>query len=374
LLLLSFGAFWTVTLEMLPAGLLPSMSADLDVSPARIGLLVTVWALTVGLSTVPLSRVTRSWGRPRVLASALAVLGAATVLTALAPGYGAVAATRFVAAAGHGLFWSVLMVYASSIAPDGRTGRAISIVLGGPILANVVGLPLGTSVSASLGWRPVVGVVGAFLVAGAVLLRRLPEVPASTAAPATAAGGRDANARLMFGGALLGALALFAHFAVFTFVSELVTGAWAFEARDLGGLLLVFGVMGALGLVASGAIPDRFADHSLVAVVLALSVAFGLLAVVHGPVAVLVLVAIWGLLLGMLPPLLQSRVIGVASPDYRDVAGAILVTVFNLGIAAGALAGGQVIQFLGLPSLLPIAAVATATSAVGLVILMRGAR
>jgi predicted MFS family arabinose efflux permease len=67
-------------------------------------------------------------------------------------------------------------------------------------------------------------------------------------------------------------------------------------------------------------------------------------------------------------------VIGVASPDYRDVAGAILVTVFNLGIAAGALAGGQVIQFLGLPSLLPIAAVATATSAVGLVILMRGAR
>lgn len=188
LLLLSFGAFWTVTLEMLPAGLLPSMSADLDVSPARIGLLVTVWALTVGVSTVPLSRATRHWGRPRVLATSLAVLGAATLLTALAPGYGAVAATRFLAAAGHGLFWSVLMVYAASIAPEGRSGRAISIVLAGPILANVVGLPLGTALATPLGWRPVVAVVGALMVAGAVLLHRLPEIPRPVSSVTTAKG------------------------------------------------------------------------------------------------------------------------------------------------------------------------------------------
>jgi predicted MFS family arabinose efflux permease len=373
LLLLSFGAFWTVTLEMLPAGLLPSMSADLGVSPPRIGLLVTLWALTVGLSSVPLSRATRAWGRPRVLATALAVLGASTVLTALAPGYGAVAATRLVAAAGHGLFWSVLMVYAASIAPEGRSGRAVSIVLGGPLLANVVGLPLGTALAAPWGWRSVVGVVGAVMVVGAVLLRRLPEIPVPSGAPGTAGGRRDATAPLVISGALLGALALLAHFAVFTFVSELVTGAWALESGDLGRLLLVFGGTGAVGLLVSGALPDRSAQHCLVGVVLALSGTFALLAAVRGPVAVLTLVAGWGLLLGMLPPLLQSRVIGVASPDYRDAAGAILVTVFNLGIAAGALAGGQVIQRLGLSLLLPLAAAVTATSAIGLVALMRRA-
>jgi predicted MFS family arabinose efflux permease len=374
LLLLSFGAFWTVTLEMLPAGLLPSMSADLGVSPTRIGLLVTLWALTVGLSTVPLSRATRSWGRPRVLATALAVLGASTVVTALAPAYGAVAATRLVAAAGHGLFWSVLMVYAASIAPEGRSGRAISIVLGGPLLANVVGLPLGTALAGPLGWRGVVGGVGALMVVGAVLLRRLPEVPAPPGARVTAAGRRDATAPLVIGGALLGALALLAHFAVFTFVSELVTGPWALEAGDLSGLLLVFGVTGAVGLLVAGALPDRFGPHFLVGVVLALSGTFALLAVVRSPAPVLTLVAGWGLLLGMLPPLLQSRVIGVASPGYRDVAGAILVTVFNLGIAAGALAGGQVVQHLGQSLLLPIAAVVMASSGTGLVVLMRRAR
>jgi predicted MFS family arabinose efflux permease len=309
-----------------------------------------------------------------VLATALAVLGASTVVTALAPAYGAVAATRLVAAAGHGLFWSVLMVYAASIAPEGRSGRAISIVLGGPLLANVVGLPLGTALAGPLGWRGVVGGVGALMVVGAVLLRRLPEVPAPPGARVTAAGRRDATAPLVIGGALLGALALLAHFAVFTFVSELVTGPWALEAGDLSGLLLVFGVTGAVGLLVAGALPDRFGPHFLVGVVLALSGTFALLAVVRSPAPVLTLVAGWGLLLGMLPPLLQSRVIGVASPGYRDVAGAILVTVFNLGIAAGALAGGQVVQHLGQSLLLPIAAVVMASSGTGLVVLMRRAR
>jgi len=101
-----------------------------------------------------------------------------------------------------------------------------------------------------------------------------------------------------------------AHFAVFTFVSELATGAWALEADDLGGLLLVFGVTGAAGLPLSGALPDRFAQHSLVPVVIALAVTLALLAVARGPVAVVSLVAGWSLVLGMLPPLLQSRVIG----------------------------------------------------------------
>lgn len=373
LLLLSIGAFWTVTLQMLPAGLLPSMSADLNVSPARIGLLVTVWALTVGLSTVPLSRATRRWGRPRVLATSLAVLGAATVLTALAPGYGAVAATRLLAAAGHGLFWSVLMVYAASIAPQGRSGRAISIVLGGPVLANVLGLPLGTALAGPFGWRPVVGVVGALMVLGAVPLRRLPEAPAAPPSSGTGARRHDATAPVVVGGAVLGALALLAHFAVFTFVSELATGEWGFEAADLGGLLLVFGVAGAVGLVLAGALPDRFSAHLLIGVVVALAGTFAALAAVQPPVAVTGLIAIWGVLLGMLPPLLQSRVIGVASAAYRDTAGAILVTVFNLGVAAGALAGGQIIDRLDLSLLLPIAAPVTATSALGLFLLARRA-
>jgi len=372
LALLSFGAFWTVTLEMLPAGLLPAMSADLDVRPSRIGLLVTAWALTVGLTTIPLSRATRTWRRPAVLAAALLVLGLATVLTAIAPTYLSVAAARVVAAAGHGLFWAVLMVYATSLAPEGLAGRAISVVLAGPTLASVIGLPLGTWLSEPFGWRAVVGTVGVAMVAGAALMHRLlPDDVRPDTGPERR-DGRDPTARLVLGGAMLGALALLAHFAAFTFVAPLVTRSWELGTDSVGALLLVFGIAGAAGLTASGAVPDRLGHHALVSVVALLSGTFAILGAVGQQAwAVYVLVAGWGVLIGMLPPLLQARVIGVASPAYRDAAGAILVTLFNLGIAAGAVVGGGVIDGWGLSRLLPVAAVASALSAVGLVVLGR---
>ncbi|WP_248579833.1 MFS transporter [Nocardioides sp. InS609-2] len=372
LLLLAFGAFWTVTLEMLPAGLLPAMGADLGVRPSRVGLLVTVWALTVGITTVPLSRATRRWRRPSVLAMSLVVLGLSTVLTAIAPTYLTVAATRLIAAAGHGLFWSVLLVYAASLAPEGLAGRAISVVLAGPILASVIGLPLGTWLAGPFGWRWVVGTVGAAMVLGALMLvRLLPDDDVPRVVPAEREG-RDPTAYLVIGGALLGALALLAHFAVFTFVAPLSTQGWNLSADSVGPLLLVFGIAGAAGLGLSGAVPDRFGQHALIAVVALLAVTFAVLACLgDSPAAVRGLVAAWGLLLGMLPPLLQGQVIGVASPEFRDAAGAILVTVFNLGIAAGAVVGGQVIDLWGLDRLLPVAAVVSLLSAVGLGLLMR---
>lgn len=147
LLLLSIGAFWTVTLELLPAGLLPAMTADLGVRPSQIGLLVTVWAVMIAATSLPLTRLTRGMGRPQVLALGLGMVGAASLVGAALPGYEGVLASRLVAAAGRGLFWSVLMVYAASIAPRGREGRAISVVLAGPVLASAVGLPLGTALS-----------------------------------------------------------------------------------------------------------------------------------------------------------------------------------------------------------------------------------
>jgi MFS transporter, DHA1 family, inner membrane transport protein len=366
LLLLSFGAFWTVTLEMLPAGLLPSMSADLDVRASRVGLLVTVWAVTVGLASIPLTRLTRRWSRPRVLGVALGGLGTATLLTSLAPTYGGVLVTRVVAAGGHGLFWSVLMVYAASLAPAGREGRAISVVLGGPILAGAVGLPLGTALADPLGWRVVVGTVAvAMMLAAPALPRLLPSSPQSAVAPAF--GFRDESARRVIGAALFGALALVAHFAVFTFVSPLATDRWGFAEDSVGALLLVFGIAGAVGLAVAGTLGDRYPRGALLGTAAAIAVVFGVLAAAgsYGGV-VPVGVGAWGLLLGLLPPLLQNAVIGAASPTYKDAAGAILVATFNLGIATGATSGGIVFDTAGLGWLLPLAVAAAAVSALGL--------
>jgi len=379
LAVLSFAAFWTVTLEMLPAGLLPQISRDLDVRPTRVGLLVTVWAVTVGLSSLPLTRLTRSWQRPTALAAGLAVLGVASLASAVAPTFAGVLAARLVAATGHGLFWSVLMVYAASLAPSGREARAISVVLVGPVLAGVVGLPVGTLLGGPLGWRWVVGSVAVSLVVGAVLVRTLmPAGPAGPVEPAVTVddpsraplaptdGVRDESAARVWRIALLGALALVAHFGAFTYIAPLVDGRWSADVPDVGVLLLAFGIAGAVGLAAVGLVADRAPERVLLVAVASMALTFWLLAVTTDAVAVLVAVVVWGLLIGALPPALQSAVIGAASPAYRNTAGAVLVAVFNLGIAFGAAAGGEVIEQVGLGALLPLAAAVATASAVGL--------
>jgi DHA1 family inner membrane transport protein len=178
---------------------------------------------------------------------------------------------------------------------------------------------------------------------------------------------RDETAGRVLAAALFGALALVAHFAVFTFVAPLATDRWRFAEASVDGLLLVFGVAGAIGLAASGFVGDRSPRGSLVVTVVALALGFAVLAGGGvGAALVVAAVALWGLVLGLLPPLLQNAVIGAASPAYKDAAGAILVATFNLGIAAGATAGGLVIDTAGLAWLLPVAVATAAASALGI--------
>ena len=87
LLVLAAAVFLSVTIEMIPTGLLPDMSRDLGVGEPLIGLLVTVFAATVVVLTVPLSALTKRVPRRTLIVIALAVLAVSCVLTAIAPNY-----------------------------------------------------------------------------------------------------------------------------------------------------------------------------------------------------------------------------------------------------------------------------------------------
>ncbi|MFF3272802.1 hypothetical protein ACFYWU_18030 [Streptomyces chrestomyceticus] len=83
--LLSLLVFIIGTIEFLPVGLLPDISSDLDVAPSRTGLLVTVYAFTVGLTAAPLTARTSTWPRKRLFLTTCAVFMAATALSGLSP-------------------------------------------------------------------------------------------------------------------------------------------------------------------------------------------------------------------------------------------------------------------------------------------------
>ena len=87
LLVISGAIFVVVTSEFLPTGLLPDMAAELGVSLSQIGLLVTIFAVTVVVTTVPLTALTTRFPRKWLMVVLLGVFAVAMVLGAVSPTY-----------------------------------------------------------------------------------------------------------------------------------------------------------------------------------------------------------------------------------------------------------------------------------------------
>ena len=343
LAVLTAATLLTVTVEMLPSGLLPVMSADLGVSESAIGLLVSAWALTIAIVGIPLVRLTIRLPRTPLLAACLIVIAAANLLTATASSLPLALTGRILAATAHGLFWALVVSYVASVITAERLGRALAIVLAGPTLAGLAGLPIAAALADVVGWRAIfIGLSVALVMTAAVLWLILPQVPSTMPA---GGGGWDRSASRVIAVAIAGGLVLVGHFAVFTYLTALVTQLGRLPGAAIPLMLLVFGVSGAVGIAGSGFTSDRYPRGAIVAAATLVTVGLAVLALSSGqPVVFIIGVAIWGIAVGAFPPILQTRVMRVSTSAFRPLAGSIVVTVLNLGVAAGATLGGLVLD------------------------------
>lgn len=368
LLLLSLGVFVTVTAESLPAGLMPEMAADLGVDPLRIGLLVSVWAIVVIGTSIPLTRATRRIDRRVVVGVSLAVFALANIATAFAPSYEFAFATRVVAAIAHGVFWAIVIVYASSLLSGAQLGRGLALVTGGGTAATVLGLPAATALAQLTSWRVSFAVMGiGMLGLAAVVVRRLPRsvvvpVPAGEREPLRH--DRSLPPLLAFG--IAGLLIGLAQFLSFVYIRPYLSDAAGIADGWASALLFVFGAAGLLGVAVAGPLADRFPSTALTATLLVFVVAFAALAFVpHATVVVVVALALWGAGTGAMFPLIQTALMRAASDRLRDLASASIVVLFNVGIAGGSWAGGQLTATYGPTANMAVSAAVVLLAAVG---------
>jgi predicted MFS family arabinose efflux permease len=370
LAVLTVATLATVTAELLPSALLPAMSRDLGVSEAAIGGLVSAWAVTIAVLGVPLVRATLRVPRTLLLTAALAATAPATLVTALAPDLTVALVGRVLAATAHGLFWALVVTTVASLVEPARLGRALAVVLSGPTLAGLAALPAAALLADLVGWRAVVAGLSVVLALAALLLRLV--LPRDTGTPAPVpdpAGTRDRSAAAVLAVAAAGGLVLVGHFSAFTYVTALVTGLGGFDGSAVAALLLVFGLAGGVGVVVSGAASDRFPAAAPAAAAGLVALGLGVLRLGDGrPVVFAVGTAVWGLAVGAFPPILQAHVLRLSSPAFRPLAGGVLITVLNLGIAAGAALGGVALG-LGGATLTAAALVAAAAGAAVLALL-----
>ncbi|MFD4529540.1 MFS transporter [Streptomyces sp. NPDC058470] len=275
LLLLALGTFAVGTDGMVMAGILPLIARDLDVSISVAGQTVTVFALAYAVLAPVLAAATARWPRRRTLLIALTVFTLANCLTALAPSYGTLLATRVLAAAGAALYTPTANGVATGLVPPERRGRAIAVVMGGLTVATALGVPLGTWIGRS-DWRLTMWLVTGLGVAAfaglALLLRELPQ-------PAAALSLRDrvaplANPRVL--GAALTTFLVFLSFQTsfiyYTVGTHAATGG---DQDRLTLLLLVSGIASVGGSSIGGRLVDKWGPR---AVILTSSTAYVVLA------------------------------------------------------------------------------------------------
>ncbi|SOD94812.1 MFS transporter [Blastococcus haudaquaticus] len=365
---LTVSAGATVTVELAPTGLLPEIAADLGVSASAAGSLVAVWALTLAATSLLLVRATRRLPRQRVIAVGVLVSGLATLASAAAPTLAAAVLARLVGAAAHGLVWALLVPHAASLVPPERLGRAVAVVLAGPTAAAVLGVPLATALGGAVGWRTAFALLALLTIPPACVLLVAPAAARRESTGTGTTWWRDPSMPGVLRSAAATAAVLAGHFAAATYVAVLVTDAGHLPAAAVPVVLFVFGAAGVAGLTVAGPLSDRRPNGALAGTAVAFAVALAALGLLGThPVPAFLVVALWGFLVGLLPPVFQTRMARLAAPQVRDVAGALAITALNVGIAAGAVLGGLVLTRWGPPGLVVAATALAATGAAALV-------
>ncbi|MEU4953539.1 MFS transporter [Streptomyces lavendulae] len=343
LLALAIGAFGIGATEFVIMGLLPEVAAGYGVSIPTAGFLVTGYALGVVLGAPLMTVLGTRVPRKRMLMLLMGLFVAGNVLSALAPAFGVMLAGRVVASLAHGAFFGIgAVVAAGLVAPDKKAG-AIAMMFTGLTVANVVGVPLGTLVGQTLGWRVTFLIVAALGVIGLLGIARLvPDLPRPEGVRIRheLAAFRNVQVLLAMGMTVLGFGGVFA---AITYITPMMTNVAGFADTSVTWLLVLLG----LGMVAGNLVGGRFADRALMpmlytslgalAVVLAL---FTLTAHTRGGTAV-TLFLIGALGFATVPPL-QKRVLDQAA-GAPTLASAVNIGAFNLGNALAAWLGGLVI-------------------------------
>lgn len=348
------AAFAIGTSEFVIAGILPAVSTDLAISIPTAGMLVSLYALGVAIGGPLLATFTGRHERKRLILTYLAVFTLAYVCCALAPGFELLLLARMLASLVHGAYFGAALVVGSSLVAENRRGLAISLILTGLTVANVLGVPLGSAIGNAYGWRITFWCVSGL---GALSFALIAALVPKGAGPAPVLGNFGAELRALRREPVISSFAVIiaqtvGQFALFTYIAPLLTTVSGISNDTVPWLLLAFGLGSTIGMLLGG----RMADWKLMAsqtfwLGLQIVLYVLMLVFVTSPWIMGALLLLWGASVFAFAAPTQARIIA-ATRDAPGLAANLIPSSFNIAIAAGAWLGGvQIAAGLGYQSL-----------------------
>lgn len=344
LIALAFGTLGLGIAEFVMMGILPDVAKDLGINIPVAGHFISAYALGVCVGA-PVLILARKHPLKHILLALVTLMMVGNTCAALAPNYWVLLLARFISGLPHGAYFGVASIVAEKLADKGKGSEAVSIMIAGMTIANLFGVPLGTSLSNSISWRVTFLLVGCW---GVIILYYIWRwVPHVEGLKDTGFKGQFRFLKTPAPWLILGATALGngGVFCWYSYINPLLTEVSGFTAESITALMVLAGFGMVVGNLVSGRLSDRYTPGKVGTTVQAMICIVLLLIFFLSPYP-------W--LSALLMCLCTAGLFAVSSPEQvliirvakgGEMLGAACVQVaFNLGNAIGAYVGGLAIS------------------------------
>lgn len=359
--------------EFMVVGILSDIARQFGVSIATVGYLVTVFATVYAISTPIITVYTSRFNRFKTLMVLMAIFLVGNTFSGLAPNYVALVVARVITAAVAGSIISLIMTFASTIAPRHKRAGLVSWIYSGFSIAAVIGVPIGTTISTSYGWRyTFISISVITIITYGLLFWLLPhkvdQVKSTMLKQLTLV--KDSRIYISVALVLFSAATLYAYY---TYIRPLLTTTLGFGVHNLNWLLFLIGIMNIIGNQLSG----RLADHDGLKQIPKVYVGIVLLLLVM-PISMnqkwvgLAILMVLGTANTLLSAPMQIHFLSVAERDYPQslvLASSLSSIFFNFGISLGSATASSLVDVIGVGQLaLSAAAYALVTLALAVIL------
>ncbi|AVQ33581.1 MFS transporter [Staphylococcus muscae] len=346
--------------EMVVAGIMSLMSADLHISEAWIGQLVTVYAFTFALTGPILVKLTERYAPKPVLLVTIAVFIIGNMMIALSPNFIVLVIGRILSSAAAALIVVKILAITSFLSEPHKRGRMLGIVYTGFSASNVFGVPIGTLIGDWLGWRFTFGLISFVGLLVTILLTiYLPRELHMNIHTHNSTSNNQPNVHSKKEIIKLLAVTfilLTANSIAYIYINPLIlSGGHTLQYVSLA--LLVIGVAGMLGTSMGGYFTDKLSFKTwLIFSSLAFAVILTLLNQLWATsILLLITLFAWHIIEWSTNPAVQSGLISQVHGDHSQVM-SWNMSALNAGIGLGALLGGVIVSHLSLHATVYIAA------------------
>ena len=346
--IMACAAFIFNTTEFVPVALLTDIGQSFNMQTSDVGLMMTVYAWTVLIMSLPAMLATGKMERKSLLVKLFVIFIIGHILSVIAWNYWILLIARMCIAVAHSVFWSITASLVMRVAPKNKKTQAIGMLAIGTSLATILGLPLGRLVGQLVGWRTTFAIIGILaLMIMFLIIRLLPTLPSkkcwvSFSLPILV------KRPLLIGLYATTVIIVSAHFTAYTYIEPFMIQIGQMDPNLTTMILLVFGISGVTASVIFNRLYRLGATQFIIHAILLLAISLGFMLTSGGYTATMFALAfIWGIGISCIGLALQMRVLQLA-PDATDVASAIYSGIFNAGIGAGALFGNQITRHIGL--------------------------